>query len=340
MRSKALYFPYISPPQGRWLYLMLLYWDQLSSISPYESLHSRNRLPPHMYQLVEEGLINPIIPAELIGDIEDFGQPFLGFVEKRIRTRKTQRHHSPVRTPIHVEKLGHIAQNLVELGVASPANYPWYEMDSWVANAFMSYLACVLGSLPEVNSVPITNEESCFQVLGAGGYKQYARLDSHRRVILEDLFPFPMGDIDIPSIIKFKQKHGAQLDRFRNKIEGLCVDLSVIAESDLREQRSQAITQELREEIDDISSRLRESWGEVVFLDILPILGASDSFVNVLQGDHTISSGLGSLSLPAAIVSYLGRRRDRNSLLNRPLAYGALLHRHFSKTTAQTKRDT
>jgi len=36
MKNSVIYFPYIRVPESPWLTQMLLYWDQLSSIVPYD----------------------------------------------------------------------------------------------------------------------------------------------------------------------------------------------------------------------------------------------------------------------------------------------------------------
>ncbi len=178
MRCKALYFPYINLPDDDWLYLMLLYWDQLSSIVPHEYVYNPEKLSPHMSTLIKEGLVNPVIPQDFIHDVEDFGEPFLGFVRRRVRRTQLRNPATTQRIPIHVEKLGQVADELVELNLATRTRYPWYEVDSWVANAFMSYLASVIGSLPEVDSAPITNDASCFRLLAGNQRRSFAERTS------------------------------------------------------------------------------------------------------------------------------------------------------------------
>lgn len=90
MRTKALYFPYINLPEDEWLYLMLLYWDQISSIVPSEYVYDRRKLSPHMSTLMAEGLVDFIEPRKFIESKEDFGKPFIGFIKKRVRTGRIQ----------------------------------------------------------------------------------------------------------------------------------------------------------------------------------------------------------------------------------------------------------
>ena len=85
MRTKALYFPYINLPNNDWLYLMLLYWDQISTIVPSEYVYDRRKLLPHMSTLIEEGLVDFIEPQKFIENKNEFGKPFIGFVKRRFR---------------------------------------------------------------------------------------------------------------------------------------------------------------------------------------------------------------------------------------------------------------
>ncbi len=322
MRTNALYFPYIEPPEDEWLYLMLLYWNKLSSIVPSEYVDNPQRFSPHMSALMAEGLVNPVVPQGLIDDKEEFGKPFLGFISRRVRARKTQlRDDTTVRrVPIHVEKLGPVADELVELNLATYTGYPWYEMDSWVANAFMSYLASFIGSLPEVDSAPITNNEICFSLLGGYPRKFTGQRIIQRYEVLKGIFPFPNTGVNLHEVIEFKEKYGDELARFRDHIEGLCIELSNIRNQDDREEKKQIEVRRLQQEIDHIASRMQGTWHEIVFLDILPVLSG------------------GASSLPTVIYQSIERRKNRALLHDHPLAYGALLKRQWPHLQDRNRR--
>lgn len=313
MRAKALYFPYINLPENDWLYLMLLYWDQLSSIVPSEYVYDRSQLLPHMSTLMKEGLVDFIEPQKFIENKDDFGEPFLAFVKRRVKTSRMQVGENVLeRFPVHIEKLGPLADELVRMNLATSADYPWYEMDRWVADAFMAYLASFIGSLPEINSAPITNNEICFRLLGGYPRKTVRERTIQRYEILRSIMPFPKNGLSLGKVIKFKEKYHSELSRFRDHIEGLSIDLSNLTDPEDRDQRGEITLRELKQEIDEIASRMRETWHEVLFLDVLPILGAG-----------------GPLSLPTAIYQSIERRRNRQLLHNYPLAYGALLKREW-----------
>ena len=152
----------------------------------------------------------------------------------------------------------------------------------------------MIGSLPEVDSAPITNDASCFYLLAGNQRRPFGERIRQRQVILEEIFPFPKADLSLNSVVKFKKRYGKELARFREKIEGLCIDLSNIPDPNDREEKRQTTARELKQQIDIISGRMRETWQQVVFLDILPVLGAGGSVVVNLHGDQMLAAGLGA----------------------------------------------
>ncbi|MFC2044676.1 hypothetical protein ACFLT8_05760 [Chloroflexota bacterium] len=330
MRNKALYFPYINLPENDWLYLMLLYWERLSAIVPSEYVYDRRKLSPHMSTLMEEGLVDFIEPQKFIENRDEFGKPFIGFIEKRVRTgRIPLRENVAQRFPVHVEKLGPVAAELVSMNLATEADYPWYEMDIWVADAFMAYLASFLGSLPEINSAPVTNNEICFRLLGGYPRKVIRERTVQRYEILRNILPFPIGELNLDRVIKFKDKYLEELSRFRDQIESLSIDLSNITDPKEREEKRDITIRGLKQEIDFIASHMGETWHEIAFLDVLPILSTSGSVLAGIQATEPLTTGLGAVSLSAAIYQSIERRRNRQVLRNHPLAYGALLNREW-----------
>jgi hypothetical protein len=179
-------------------------------------------------------------------------------------------------------------------------------MDRWVADSFTAYLASFLGSFPEVNSAPITNSEICFRLLGGYPRKAVRERTIQRYEILKNILPFPKDELRLDKVIKLK--YHRELSQFWDHIEGLSIDLSNLTDPEERDQRREITVRKLKQEIDDVAGRMRETWHEVLFLDVLPIVSAG-----------------GPLSLPTAIYQSIERRRNRQLLHNYPIAYGALL---------------
>ena len=310
---------------------MLLYWDQISTIVPSEYVYDRRKLLPHMSTLIEEGLVDFIEPQKFIENKNEFGKPFIGFVKRRFRVGRIPfGENTAHRFHVHVEKLGPIADELVSMNLATRAEYPWYEMDPWVANAFMAYLACLVGSIPEIASAPITNDVECFRILAGYQGRAYPERIRQRQIILGEIFPFPKAELSLNKVIKFKQKYGAELTRFRNKIEGMCIYLSNIPLRDREEQR-QIKTQELKDDMDLVANHMKETWHQITFLDVFPVLSVTGSVIAGLQGHQTLAVGAGALSLSTAIYRYIELKSDRGFLIKEPLAYGALLNREWPR---------
>lgn len=323
MRRNALYFPYINLPEKKWLYSLLLYWDRLSSIVPYEFIQRPERLSPFMRALVQSELVTQLIPGQYLYEIPNFGEPFLDYIEGEI-TRKPRRIRVKNTLSVHVEKLGSIADELEYMGVVPTRRDPWIEMEPWAANAFMSYLATTLGNLASVESAPVTDNYTCFSVLGGSSGKWHLKRVRSRQHILQEILPCPHGQLDLERLVKFKSKHGHLLSAFRDRIETMCIDLSAIPDPFQRRDREQIAIRQLKDEINVVRSAIKESWPKVIFTDLFPILGFGSAVVNASHHDDMFTLSIGAVSLATAVYRSFERQQDRRRLfLNHPLAYAA-----------------
>lgn len=220
MAANAIYFPYINVPPDPWLLRMLLYWDRLSAIVPFEYHYEPDRFEPKMREMVEAGLVNPIAPGMYLGGIDGFAAPFLRFVERWRRTRWSGREWP--QTQIHAEKLDSLVQPLVEMGVARKIDGLWYDMPTPVANSFMAHLASALGQVAEIDAAPVTHSASLGQSLRATG------LAAKRDALLEILFPIPhvSEKLTLDDIVEFKARHQPLAARFRERVQDECILLA------------------------------------------------------------------------------------------------------------------
>lgn len=108
MKNKIIYFPYINIPQSDWLTRMLLYWDEVGAIVPYDFIENPERLDHHMCSLVQAGLVRQFIPGMYIYDIPRFKDSFIEYLISLGSIldyrRKQFKQNSIVR--IHIEKMG------------------------------------------------------------------------------------------------------------------------------------------------------------------------------------------------------------------------------------------
>ncbi len=277
MRASVLYYPFIRVPESDWLTRILLYWDSVRTIVPYEFLREPERLGRHTHGLVVEGLIQPVYPGEYVYGLAGFEEEFLTFLQSigsELETRR-DRFRAGQHAPIHLEKLGAMAKSLEDLQLARE-NGHWSLVEQETAEEFMAYLASVLGQLPEVQAIPVSDRDTGVARLArpTPGLQTEARLKSLRMAIIEDVFPSPLRPLDAAEVASFKESHGNLLRRFRLEVEKEVIRLADFEDEELRQAARNNLADRIREDIREIESKLEESgFGGVSTSKWLAVLG-------------------------------------------------------------------
>lgn len=331
MSNNALYFPYINVPQSTWFIQVLLYWDKAYSIVPNEYFHHPERLDPFMRELVAAELVEQIVPEGFIDKIPNFGRPFITYVHRRLSQIERRRLSSPVnlqpKALLHIEKVARVADELRELNLARHHKGPWYKVEAWVADAFMAYLASSLGVLDEINAAPVTGHADSFQVLGGN----LPNRNQVRELILENIFPTP-DEIDINKLVEFKAKHRKLLHRLRDKIEGDCIELANITSITARRERSEILVREIKEEINEITSFIKNNWQRVTFRTLIPLLGVGAGAIAAGPLEQPIVGAIASgSSLTTAVYEAVGGIKHFQQVTSKPLAYAAFARSTFKE---------
>lgn len=335
MRSNALYFPYIELPQDSWSTKALLYWDKLSSIVPMDHLDHPEQMSVFMRTLLTEGLVEPVIPAQFIYQVERFDTSFIELIENRLRRihRIGSVHDAQHRTTrIHVEKLGEIPRFLVESGLAKQIDWAWYDVEESIAKQFMSYLATCLGAIPAVNATPVT-DSSIFASNLRPRRLQPARQPLHqhksRDVILRHLLPTPVSPVGIDELLNFKQRHGHLLPPLRASVEDHCMQVAMLQDANDRIEANEAFLLDSKQKIAEIEDAMRPTFGKVVFGSLAPLFGAGLAIQATDPGNKVGYAGA-ALSLSGAIYQAISSiRGSRRAVENRPLAYIAHARREL-----------
>jgi len=162
--TRAIYYPYIKVPQSSWFTRVLLYWDEVGAIVPYEFLEDPQRLGPYMVGLVREQLVHQVHPGGLLWRVPRFADAFLEHVDRLNLDARATQGSGWSRT--HMEKLQAVAEPLCQRGLARRTSgddsySPWYEIEPTVADGFMAYLAAVLGQVPRRRSYVSCNRPAC-----------------------------------------------------------------------------------------------------------------------------------------------------------------------------------
>lgn len=319
MTENVLYFPYIRVPANPWFTRVLLYWDSVGSIVPYEYVNQPERLGTYMQALLTEGLVKQIIPEQYIYKVPNFVDSFIDSARRHKRRLKiTKDSLSKLSTfRVHIEKLDDIGHKLCELGLARKADYPWYEIEARLANQFMAYLAGVLSILPDVKSTPITDERSHLNIYDTTG--------RYRSVILENLLPSPSEEVTAERLSHFKSKHQRELLKFRNEVESFILQVASVSDKRLRGEMVNRFMSKTKADIDGIVDAMASNgWAKISSGRFLSYAVAGTTLADAISTGGLLSTIAAAFGVAAsAYTTYEGSKLP-DGLKNSFSAYAAL----------------
>jgi hypothetical protein len=262
MKSRVLYFPYIRVPESNWLTQMLLYWDQVSSIVPYEFMMNPEKLGSYMSSLVQEELVFPVMPGVYIYEIHNSSTPSTDILKVLVRRWTNAGRAFSVATCAEFtsKSSGTLATCSAGRGLASLQQYPWHDVERETADDFMSYLAASLGRVKGVDSSPVTDSSAYLQRFARAGIAQDAvtrQLESLRVQVLDRILPVPLNAIHPSRIRTFKEKHHDKLGDFRRRVERELIDASSVPDPGLRQRRLEIFFDEADVRIGEIQEDMR-----------------------------------------------------------------------------------
>ena len=235
MAQTILYYPTINIQDGTWLRNAILYWDEVSSIVPYENYPD---FSPELLYLQELGVYKAVYPRNLF--FSEFAEDFCNSIVKRIsayelrttnngtQNSRVRMHKNKIYTPalhelIHYRKLP--PQLLDYFGdrryIHDYNTDGWMEIDSKIAQIYMRTLAeysikcsgqdIVLGTNTSTHSREIYNSSRNRADLQAQCCK----------INIENCLPQPSMDVSFEDILEFKNRRKDELNTFRAKIREL-----------------------------------------------------------------------------------------------------------------------
>lgn len=291
VKNNLLYYPYINLPENTWLTRMLLYYDQVGTITPPIYRRYPNKFMPYTLDLIKENLVVQVFPSEYVYGIEGFAESFEEYIEslgedlifRRRAFRKQDNPFRPNRVKIHVSKMEPLCDYLVRNRLAQKADNQWYDVEDSTALDFMSYLAAMIGKVDEAGFIPITDEVFPLNRLVKSISSDASLEDKTGKIrtqLLDDLFPAPAKQVKAIDILRFKERHGDKLSAFRNHIESTIIDILNITDNDLRKRRIALSIQKAKEDIEEIIDTMREhGWVTIAcanfyaLLSEIPVIG-------------------------------------------------------------------
>lgn len=333
MADKVLYFPYIRVPENEWFMRVLLYWDEIGSIVPSDYINRPEMLGNYMGELVQTELVTVVQPGRYIHEVPNFEGAFLNMINQNQTI--TQRRLLPLERRenfrIHIEKFSRLVYDLCDMGLAREVCYPWYEVERLTADLFMAYLASVLGKSEHLQMEPITDHAKSLFVYSTSPENVSSPTDilhDLRIGVLEGILPAPAVGIPVSDLVEFKNRHCDSLSAFRRHIESSLIDIALISNKDLRDEKVRLFRDGLREQIDEIRARMHERhWPPIV-------LGAVAAAMPLAGTLATCNIPLALLGLPPIAIAiysaYSGKQRKQREILSSPLAYAALVDERFA----------
>lgn len=337
MSSNALYYPYIRVPESAWFTRVLLYWDRVGAIVPYEYIEDPDRLGPYMVSLVREKLVEQVIPGMYIWRAENFSDAFIEYADAKYGAEggPYQSDWAAVHSEklggssVHMEKLHDLGEKLCERGMAKKDETdpysPWFLMEPRIADDFMAYLAGVLGQMADnTHFSPITNRRSNLDPFIPQEQSRDPKYKV-RQLLLEGILPAPTEPLEAGRLMDFKEKYSGHLKLFRKQVEYKVSELAAISEEELMLMRLEDITQSFEESIDEIAARMKEqnNWPKLDFGTLCAIAGSGlAGWKAVLDQDWKFGVAGAALGLaPAVYSAFRGSDIDWS---DQPLAYAAL----------------
>lgn len=341
MAQTILYYPTIDIQDGTWLRNALLYWDNISSIVPYENY---SNFSPELLYLQNCGVYKPVFPQDLfLSDYAaDFSKEIVAMLERYnksvnlysarssnrscIRMHRNKVYAPALRELIHCRKtspelLKYFSDNRYIKDLNGDG---WMEIDSRVASIYMKTLAEFIVKCYAEDIVIGTDQEK--------HQNQFYTTAKPRKTTacvslsLDNCLPQPAMNVGLEEILDFKNQHQDDFAQFREKLREFETVLAMCSEI---------------EELKFETEKFKESWQTVLRRDKklftspkMPfVLGTLYTLVNVPAIADPIDSvfqrlntninssimsgvllgGIGAISLGCRFVDYRKRINEHRS---------------------------
>ena len=233
MAQTILYYPTINIQDGAWLRNAILYWDEVSSIVPYENYPN---FSPEILYLQELGVYKAVYPQELF--FSEFAEDFCGAIVKRIsayesikngiQNGRVRVHKNKIYAPalhelIHYRKLP--PQLLDYFGDKRFINDyntdGWMEIDGKIAQIYMRTLAEYSIKCSGKDIVLGTDTSTHSQEIYSPSRNRVDLQTQCCKINIENCLPQPSMDVSFEDILEFKSRRKDELNAFRAKIREL-----------------------------------------------------------------------------------------------------------------------
>lgn len=229
MKRRILYYPTINITDGIWLRNALLYWDEISSIMPYQN--DDFEISPEIQNLMDTHYYVPTRPDDIM--YSDLYSEFIDEVKIKINEYNPRLHKSGNFSSIHKSKVeptfchlhnSKISYDILPLlqeksEILYSENGQWIYIEEELSNIYMAVLAKYLAAINYEDTVIGSDKQSNEDYV----YKTKTATCRHnnRQPFLNykcSILPIPNMDTSIEEIIDFKRSRADELLKFRQQL--------------------------------------------------------------------------------------------------------------------------
>jgi hypothetical protein len=353
----ALYYPWMHFQDDTWVKLAVLTWDRVARVHPPE-------LPSRDSELVrriqdESDFVLEIAPSH--HDLDVVATTFAAVLDPDVVDRHLERSRrtgylmppsnayswqAPEMVWIYqgetMRKVSTtMAERMLELELARPhaTNQRWIAVPSTFASIYLAVLADAMGHHNDMS--PVTDDPRVHRASGSMEHLMEALVgtgpapavdnapNAYLHVAIQAVLePKGLAEVPVSKILKFRQRHGAELVAFRTHVAGLGEELARVAEVEnltVAQAHLQALyTSRTKPMLDDLRKALRG-------FGIESAAGSLGLRVDLNAATGTVLGGIaaagGQLALAGAavavgVVPYVASRvRARKQHKASPVAY-------------------
>ncbi len=327
MAQTILYYPKINIQDGTWLRNAILYWDEVSSIVPYENYPD---FSPELLYLQRLGVYKAVYPQDLF--FSDFAGDFCDSIVRRIsaydRSRTLNNKHQKEQVGVHknkiyapaLQELIHYKKLPTELldyfGDKRFINNfnanGWMEIDSKIAQIYMRTLAEYSIKCSGKDIVLGTDKATYSREIYSNSRNRADLQTQCCKINIENCLPQPAMDVGYEDILNFKTRRKDELNAFRSKIRELETNIYNANSPELIRHYETQFTETWQQCSDDYYRVLKESGikfflSSVASLVAIPFLGQHLS-QHFSQGITTaIQTGAPLLNIGIGYFDYKGK---------------------------------
>ncbi|WP_346205080.1 DUF6236 family protein [Aeromonas salmonicida] len=356
--TKSLYYPWIDIREDSWIKNAALYWHEIQTIVP-RSIENPYSLDSAK-ALQEAGILSPLHVNSDMRDIENLLPDVIRYLESEeglqllSQADKDFVRFHPEKMPrgfrqlarMHPSKIPYILEEMLyELEIARPGHSGFMDMDSQFAEFYMTLLATKLSertgaglitpsALPHNLSLKVKADAAMHSIIGTRDEERMMRR-FHRDMVpkevaqgllvelmMEKISLSP--DTPIDKIIKYRERHAAELGRFRNVVGELTSSLPDNAPLQAMQQHvNDLYLNQVAPSIDDLKksltgSRIKwltNSWMKLAFISA----GSSSMLIGMgLATTNALLVGAGISMVGSGILYNIDKQE---SIRNNPYSY-------------------